>query len=192
MARCVTPLRCVFAGTSFAPPRRRLFSTITGRLVTPQEDIARMLAGQVSRPVLFAQAMAQAAEVADLIVTAGPEAGLTAKAAECGGIPAVAMPTTLPGDGGVQAGAALAEAIAALFTAGAVTDLTPLLAPAGPPVAGATLASSAVPRMRTAEPPGPTGPPALPALAGPAGPAGPAVSEAGSGAGGRTEVRSAG
>jgi hypothetical protein len=184
----------VFAGASFAPPRRRLFSIITGRLVTPQDDIARMLAGQVSRPVLFAQAMAQAAEVADLIVTAGCEAGLAAKAAECGGVPAVAMPATRPADGRVRADAdprTLAEAIAALFTAGAITDLTPFLAPAGPPVAAGTLASRTVPRMRTAEP---TGPPTPPAPAGPpplAGPPAPTASQAGSGAGGRTAVRSA-
>jgi len=182
MARCAAPLRCVFAGTSFAPPRRRLFSTITGRLVTPQDDIARLLAGQVSRPVLFAQAMAQAADGADLIVTAGPDAGLAAKAAECGGVPAVAMPATLPADGVVRGGSdprTLAEAIAALFAAGAVTDLTPFLAPARPSVPGGTLASRTVPRMRAAEPPALPGSPA------------PAASEAGRGAGGRTPVRSA-
>jgi len=182
MARCTAPLRCVFAGTSFAPPQRRLFSTITGRLITPQDDIARLLAGQVSRPVLFAQAMAQACEVADLIVTAGAEAGLTAKAAECGGIPAVAMPTSPPAGRGVRAGAdlsTLAEAIAALFAAGAVTDLTPFLAPARPAVSGGTLASKTIPRMRAAEPPALGRPPA------------PAASEAGSGANGRTPARSA-
>jgi hypothetical protein len=48
--------------------------------------------------VLFAQAMAQAAAGADLIVTAGPgpNAGLTARAAECGGVPAVPIPAALP------------------------------------------------------------------------------------------------
>ena len=61
MARCSAPLRSVFAGTSFGPPRQRLISTITGGLVTAEDDMARLLAGQVTRPVLFAQAMAQAA-----------------------------------------------------------------------------------------------------------------------------------
>ena len=42
-----------------------------------------LLAGQVTRPVLFAQAMAEAATGADLIVTAGPDAGLGARATEC-------------------------------------------------------------------------------------------------------------
>ncbi len=92
MARCAAPLRSVLAATSFAPPRRRLVSTITGRLITPDDDLAWLLAAQVTRPVLFAQAMAQAAGAADLIVIAGPDAGLADRAAECGGVAAVAIP----------------------------------------------------------------------------------------------------
>ena len=108
MARCAAPLRSVFAGTSFGPPRRRLISTITGRLVTAEDDMARLLAGQVTRPVLFAQAMAQAAAGADLIMTAGlgPDDGLTARAAECGGVPAVPIPAALPPGNTDQAGPA--------------------------------------------------------------------------------------
>ncbi|HEY2285804.1 MAG TPA: beta-ketoacyl synthase N-terminal-like domain-containing protein, partial [Streptosporangiaceae bacterium] len=74
MARCAAPLRSVLAATSFAPPRRRLISTIPDRLVTAEDDLAWLLAVQVTRPVLFAQAMAQAAAAADLIVIAGPDA----------------------------------------------------------------------------------------------------------------------
>jgi enediyne polyketide synthase len=129
MARCPAPLRSVFAGTSFGPPRRRLISTITGRVVTEEDDMARLLAGQVTRPVLFAPAMAQAAAGADLIMTAGrgSDSGLTARAAECGGVPAVPIPVALPPgnmDQKGRHGAALTEALAALFTAGALTDLT--------------------------------------------------------------------
>jgi len=178
MAKCAAPLRSVFAGTSFAPPRRRLFSTVTGRLVTPQDDLARMLAAQVTRPVLFGQAMAQAAEAADLIVTAGPDAGLAARAAECGGVPAVAIPAAVPaGHRAATDLRTLTQAIAALFTAGALTDLTPFLAASRACVSGGTvsretLASRTVPRMRDAEPPAP--------------PAG----QAGGGAGGKTPARS--
>ena len=87
-------------------------------------------------------------------------------------------------------------AVLAVPAAGAITDLTPFLAPAGPPVDGGTLASRTVPRMRAAEPPTLAGPPAL---AGPlvlaeppmvAGPPVPTASEAGSDTGGRTVVRS--
>jgi enediyne polyketide synthase len=181
MARCLAPLRSVFAGTSFGPPRRRLISTITGRLVTAEDDMARLLAGQVTRPVLFAQAMAQAAAGADLIMTAGlgPDAGLTARAAECGGVPAVPIPAALPAgntDQRGRPGAALTQALAALFTAGALTDLTPFLPAAnageegrareegtggGRELSGSTLASRTVPRMRAAEEADPSGRPLL-------------------------------
>ena len=82
-------------------------------------------------------------------------------------MPAVSIPATLP-DG--LPGTSLIQAIAALFTAGALTDLTPFLGPARPTVSGGTLASrpvvAKVPRMRTAEAPGPPGPPAIEADSG--------------------------
>jgi enediyne polyketide synthase len=147
MARCAAPLRSVLAATSFAPPRRRLVSTITGRLITPDDDLAWLLAAQVTRPVLFAQAIAQAARAADLIVIAGPDAGLADRAAECGGVPAVAIPGVQPGPDRT----AMAQAVAALFAAGAVTDLTPYLGQARAAGSGGTLASRTVPRMWTGE-----------------------------------------
>jgi malonyl CoA-acyl carrier protein transacylase len=155
MARCVAPLRSVLAGTRFAPPRRRLISTVTGRLLTPGDDIAELLASQVSLPVLFAQAITLAAEGADLIVTAGPDASLAAAAAKCAGVPAIAIPAPGPAGGLVRADAdrqTLAKAIAALFAAGAITDLGPFLMSSRP---AGTLASRTVPRMRDAEPPAP-------------------------------------
>jgi enediyne polyketide synthase len=203
MARCAAPLRSVLAATSFAPPRRRLVSTITGRLITPEDDLAWLLAAQVTRPVLFAQAMAQAAHAADLIVIAGPDAGLADRAAECGRVPAVAIPAgrgALPdapagrgyghghhghghghhghhghGHGGVPRPGrpgldrprldrpgpgqlALAQAVAALFAAGAVTDLEPYLGQTRATASGGTLASRTVPRMRPAEPLAPARP----------------------------------
>jgi hypothetical protein len=72
-----------------------------------------------------------------------------------------------------RSGAALTQALAALFTAGALTDLTPFLPAAnageegrareggiggGREMSGGTLASRTVPRMRVAEEAGPSGP----------------------------------
>lgn len=151
MARCVAPLRSIMAGTRTVPPQRRLISTITGQLVTADDDIAELLARQASVPVLFTQAMTQAAQDADLIVAAGPDAGLAATAAACCGLPAVAIPA--PTRAGL-AEVTSARTIAALFAAGAIADLLPFLAPAG--VAG-TLASRTIPRMRLAEPQAPPG-----------------------------------
>jgi hypothetical protein len=80
-------------------------------------------------------------------------------------VPAVPIPAVLPPgtpDQGGRLGAALTEAMAALFTAGALTDLTPFLSAAGPAASEGTLASrpvtSSVPRMRCAAEAGPSGP----------------------------------
>jgi 3-oxoacyl-(acyl-carrier-protein) synthase len=163
MARCTAPLRSVLAGTPFAPPQRRLISTITGRPASPDDDIADLLARQLSLPVLFAQALMAAtdqSERTDLIVTAGPDDGLAIVAAGCSGVPAIALPVTRHGT--LDANSVIsAQAVAALFAAGAVTDLSPFLA-----VPGSTLAAGTMPRMLDAEPhpgPGPE-PPAVPLL----------------------------
>jgi enediyne polyketide synthase len=156
MARCAAPLRAIFAGTCFAPPRRRLVSTVTGRPVTPGDDIAELLSSQVSLPVRFDRAIAHAARRADLIVMAGPGTGLAAGAAECGGVPAVAVPGPVRPRHADAEQAALAEAVAALFAAGAITDLMPFLA-ATSGAAAATLASGTVPRMRAGEARSPAG-----------------------------------
>jgi enediyne polyketide synthase len=180
MARCVAPLRGVFAATQVCAPQRSVISTITGQLITGDDDIADLLAGQVAMPVLFAQAMTKAAQGADLIVVAGPDAGLVAAAAGCTGLPAVAIPALasagLPdatpaggtGTGGTSTGRAgtgrtgtswtgagdagaviPARTVAALFAAGAISDLLPFLTTTRP---ADTLASRTVPRMRDAEP----------------------------------------
>jgi len=149
MTRCVAPLRSILAGTRMAPPRRRLISSITGRLLTAADDIADLLARQVSLPVLFAQAMTTAAQDADLIVTAGPDTALAAAAAGCCGLSAVAVPALAQAGLGGPDPATSATMIAALFAAGAITDLQPFLASSGP---AETLASPVIPRMRMGEP----------------------------------------
>jgi enediyne polyketide synthase len=138
LAGCAAPMRSILAGTRFAPPRRRLISTITGRPVLPGEDLAELLAGQLSQPVLFGPAMALAAEQADLIVTAGLDDGLADLAAACCAVPCVAVP-----------GAATARAVAALFAAGAISDVGQL-APAGPSAVPPTRDSESVRRRTTA------------------------------------------
>jgi enediyne polyketide synthase len=146
MARCAAPLHSVLAGTRFAPPQRRLISTVTGRPVAPGEDLAGLLAGQLSQPVLFGPAMAHAAEQADLIVTAGPDDGLADLTAACCAVPCVAIPPGPGGPGGANP-AATARAVAALFAAGAIDDVG-ALDPAGPE---GPQASRLVPRMRDGE-----------------------------------------
>jgi enediyne polyketide synthase len=151
MTGCTAPLRGVFAGTRFAPPRRRLVSTITGRLIMPGDDLAEQMSRQLSAPVLFTQAMTLAAGEADLIVVAGPDAGLAALAGECCDAPAVAVAGSAPAHPRDVARNTPAAVVAALFAAGAITDLAPFMAAPGP---ADVLARHQIPRMREAEPPG--------------------------------------
>jgi hypothetical protein len=142
-------------------------------------------------------------------VIAGPDAGLAGRAAECGGVPAIAIPGATGTSGahgtpetrraygvhGVRPGpdrTAMARAVAALFAAGAVTDLTPYLGQARATGSGGTLASRTVPRMRTGEPLAPAGAPVTGGAdrAGAAGVAG--VAGADGGTGPRSAARSAG
>lgn len=125
VARCAAPMRRVLRDIPFSPPRRPLISTVTGRLVTGADDLTGLLTEQLSKPVLFTQAMATAAERADLIVVAGADDRLTATAAQAGARPAVtlaARPLPAPG------------AVAALFAAGAIPGLPSPPHRAGPEI----------------------------------------------------------
>jgi enediyne polyketide synthase len=118
----VAPLRIVLADFEFGPPARRLISTVTGRDLTASDDIAALLAAQLTSPVRFAEALGAAAGDADLLVETGPGQALAALAAGCCEVPAVSLAA------GRADGAASARAAAALFAAGAITGLEPLLA----------------------------------------------------------------
>ncbi len=145
MADCAAPLRTVLAGTAFGSPRPGLISTVTGQPVATDEDVVGLLAEQITRPVLFAQAMALAAERTDLVVVAGPggdpasgpaahaEPSLAALAAAASGAPAIQLPR-----------AADAPTIAALFVAGAIKELTPLIANESAPRAPSQDTSDAI------------------------------------------------
>jgi enediyne polyketide synthase len=146
---CVAPLRAVLAGTPFTHPRRRLISATTGEPITPADDLADLLAGQLSRPVLFGTAMAAAASGADLLVVAGPDAdpahphtSLAKLAAAACGVPAIGVPPATD--------AAVTQTMATLFTAGAVNDLTSFVtsAPAAPRPAATVPAAWTVPPAR--------------------------------------------
>ena len=143
MAGCAAPLRSILAGMRFAPPRRRLISTVTGRPVMPGDDLAELLASQLSRPVLFGRAMALAAEQADLIVVAGPDDGLADLAADCCAAPVVTIPSVpVAGGPGGRDPSGYARLAAALAAAGAISDVT-ALAPSAPAPAPSAPAPSA-------------------------------------------------
>ena len=151
LADLVTPLRGMLAGVTFAAPSQRLISTVTGREVTSKADLRDLLCQQLVSPVRFAEALAEAAGSADLLLDTGPGQAMAALAAGCSEVPAVSLaagpagaggpgPRTSPGhpadpdtqDGpasqGGLPGPAGPAAAAALFAVGAITGLGPLLA----------------------------------------------------------------
>ncbi len=141
MADRVTPLRGVLAGVTFAAPERRLISAVTGREVTSAAGLPDLLCDQLVSPVRFAEALAKADEAADLLVDTGPGQAMAALAAGCSEVPAVSLAAgpgslaagpgslaTGPGSLPAQDAAAVQDAAAALFAAGTIASLSPLLA----------------------------------------------------------------
>ena len=121
MADRVTPLRGVLAGVSFAAPGRRLISTVTGQALTSAAGLAELLCDQLVSPVRFAEALGEAELEADLLLDTGPGQAMAALAAGCSTVPAVSLASG-PGSPPAQ------DAAAALFAAGAIASLSPLLA----------------------------------------------------------------
>ncbi|ORT55439.1 type I polyketide synthase [Streptomyces sp. CB03238] len=120
---CVPPLRRVLAAVDFRPPARRLVSTVHGRALTPDDDLAALLADQVTAPVRFWDAVSGALPDTDLLCACGPGQGLAALLADQGcGVPVVTV-----GSGDPDA-ATTAHAAAALFAAGACEGLDALAA----------------------------------------------------------------
>ena len=96
LADRVTPLRGVLAGVTFAAPDQRLISTVTGREVTSQAGLRDLLGHQLVSPVRFAEALAEAAGSADLLLDTGPGQAMAALAAGCSEVPTVSL-TAGPG-----------------------------------------------------------------------------------------------
>ncbi|MEV3988937.1 SDR family NAD(P)-dependent oxidoreductase [Streptomyces sp. NPDC049837] len=120
---CVPPLRRVLDDLDFGPPARRLVSTVHGRALTPDDDLADLLAEQVTAPVRFWDAVSGVLPDTDLFCACGPGQGLAALLTDQGcGIPVV---TVGSGDPGAEA---TAHAAAALFAAGACERLDALTA----------------------------------------------------------------
>jgi enediyne polyketide synthase len=87
MAPCTAPLRSALAHIRFAPPRRRLVSSITARELTAHDDIPSLLCAQLTSPVHFAEALRAATAGTDLLFVVGADVPLAASAAACCGLP---------------------------------------------------------------------------------------------------------
>ncbi|MEU9874414.1 SDR family NAD(P)-dependent oxidoreductase [Actinomadura sp. NPDC048021] len=110
------------ADLAVAAPSGRVYSTVTGRELTAADDVRALLARQLTAPVRFRRALELLAADCDLLVEAGPGHTLTAMAQSITDVPVRTL------DAGAESAAALGDATAALFAAGAVSDLTALFA----------------------------------------------------------------
>ncbi|SHK09537.1 enediyne polyketide synthase [Nocardiopsis flavescens] len=169
VAPAVPALRRVLDGVAFAPPARRVVSTVSGRHLDPGTRLPDLLCEQVVRPVLFLEAVAAAAADTDLFLEAGP-GGVLARAASriAPDVPALSVDTDTP------TLAPFLKALGAAFALGAPVDARGLFegrltrplpaaggflanpceaVPAGPPGTGRERAAP------TAEAGGPAAPP---------------------------------
>ncbi|MBG0829061.1 SDR family NAD(P)-dependent oxidoreductase [Planomonospora sp. ID67723] len=80
-------------GERFGPIAGRVVSTVTGAALSPDTDIPALLRRQITDPVLFTQAVEQAARDVDLLIEVGPGRVLSGLAAESTDVPAVALDT---------------------------------------------------------------------------------------------------
>ncbi|GAA3203383.1 type I polyketide synthase [Nonomuraea helvata] len=80
-------------GERFHRLGRRVVSTVTGSTLPPGTDVAALLLRQVSDPVLFTQALEEAAAGLDLLIEVGPGRVLSGLAAELTDVPALALDT---------------------------------------------------------------------------------------------------
>jgi enediyne polyketide synthase len=83
----------VLAEIPFTPLAGRVISTVTGEALPAGTDLVSLLRRQITDPVLFGQALVEAAKDVDLLVEVGPGRVLTTLAAAITDVPAVALNT---------------------------------------------------------------------------------------------------
>ncbi|HEY5030372.1 MAG TPA: type I polyketide synthase, partial [Candidatus Angelobacter sp.] len=96
----------------FADLSRTVVSTVTAQPLAPVADLKTLLAEQITKPVLFADALKIAAEEVDFFVEIGPGTVLSGIAAECTDRPVIAL------DAGSESLRGLLCAVGAAFALG--------------------------------------------------------------------------
>jgi len=172
MRPALAPFAAALSTTPTRPPRGTVVSTVTGDVLSSDEDLAALLTRQLTAPVRFAEALERLAARCDLLVEVGTGRILSDLAAEATAVPVVATDLDDGGDG-------LAETLAALAAAGAVTSVAPwfagrfvrafdverprsvLVSPCETGAGGGEQAAPSPPPVTLARPPAPV--PAIPA-----------------------------
>jgi enediyne polyketide synthase len=91
VAPAATGLARQLRAETFRPLRRRVASTVTGTWLSPEDDLRALLCRQVTAPVRFRDALAQATDEIDLWIEVGPGHVLCGLACESAGKPALAL-----------------------------------------------------------------------------------------------------
>ncbi len=117
VAAAAQPLADHLAGEKLRAPRRTIISTITGLPLSPAADLRELLYRQVTEPVRFTEAMAQAVEGVDLLIEVGPGRVLSGLVSEFTDLPSVAL------DAGGTSLKGLLQTAGAAFALGAPLNL---------------------------------------------------------------------
>jgi enediyne polyketide synthase len=116
VAAAVPALRAHLTGERLRPLARTVFSTVTGGVLTPGDDLSELLCRQVTTPVRFADAAALLAKDVDLLIEVGPGEVLSGIVAEFTDRPVVAL------DAGGTSLRGLLAATGACFALGAAVE----------------------------------------------------------------------
>ncbi len=91
VAPAAAPVGRMVAAEPSAPLTRTVFSTVTGAALPADADLAALVERQMTAPVRFRDALAQAVAGADLAIEVGPGTGMTRLAGTMAGCPAIAL-----------------------------------------------------------------------------------------------------
>jgi enediyne polyketide synthase len=81
----------VLAEQPFAPLQRPVFSTVSGKRIGPDDDVADLLRRQMTEPVLFVDAVEAAIDGTDLLIEVGPGQMLSRLMSEFVEVPAIPL-----------------------------------------------------------------------------------------------------
>ncbi len=106
MARIAGQFEKAVNAHEFRPVQRRVFSTITASEIDGAADLRRMLVGQLTEPVRFAEAAVRGSKDVDLFIEVGPGRVLTHLIKATSAVPSVALDVGAILRGVLQASAA--------------------------------------------------------------------------------------
>ena len=112
VAKAVDPLENYLQNQVLAPIEKSIVSTVTGRFLTPEDDLRSLLIKQVTSPVRFLEAVSLAQENVDLFIEVGPGHILGRIVSSFSPVPVISI------DSGSKSLKGLLQAVGAAFVLG--------------------------------------------------------------------------